>query len=268
MSGKIISLWGFKSGWGTSSMLSILAHHISNIYDGKILCANLNYNNNFLDKVFGIVSKKTIDELLILLKTNELDESLLKSYTVNIKGTNIDFLPGSNIKNCSFLDSYFNDEKILSNFIESLRSNYDLILFDLHSGSSNLVSKKILSISDIKVAVIKQDKHSMSKMYSIFKELNIKFDLGFINLFDTSLSFAKRDLDALKVWEKSFTLPYCSDFLEALNSSNIRSYYTKNTILNKNIGLISETLLDKCSLVTNKSNKKSIKSLFSNIVKK
>ncbi|KUO52369.1 MAG: hypothetical protein APF76_04860 [Desulfitibacter sp. BRH_c19] len=244
--GKIVSFWSMKSGWGASSLLALLAHLLSDSNEGKILCVNANYSNKYLDKILNSNNKNTIDDLLVLLKSGDLNRGLLKSFTSRVKGTNIDFISGSEVE--SHLNNHLKNKVLVSSFFDLLRAEYSLVLLDLNSDISNSILNSCLDCSDVNIAVIKQDKHSILDRIMYLNRTDLRFDYGLINCYDTSLGLLKNEFNALKLWKMSFELPYCSDFLEAINVGNLKAYANKTTDLDMELLKLMEDLIDKYSL--------------------
>lgn len=228
--GSLISVWSYRHGWGTSSVLAMIVHRLSQKTNKSVLCVDANFSFAQLDKIFGInETKNTIDTAMNLAGVGEALK-VVGNQTTKIKGTNINILPGTRINNYEKMTDYMrNNKEKYQNLVNELLKSFDIVVWDLNAGMHGIVSSYVIEKSDIVVEVLKPEKITLAdyvnkrKAYLGDKENK----LPVLNFYEDDIVF---DVDVIKEIlgeEEVFTLPYSSEVLNAINEATVRQFVSQ-----------------------------------------
>lgn len=267
---KIISVWSYKDGWGSSTILSLLTKLISSETDSKVLCIDMQSRYSTLSSyiVDDIKEETNIDGLLSIAEVKPIDDNILKHYIQKSSIKNVDLIAGSRISRSNSLERIvLSDKNILENLVNKFKEKYDFIIIDLPSGVDNLTSKYFFDASDFIISVLNQERVHLTNLSEAINNNRISKEklIGVLNYYDDSLSltdsFIKKELNIKMI----IALPYISnireksneDFLIDINDKDILDYF--RPILTK--------IIDNFDDLPKESKDKAIKGKF-NIFKK
>ncbi|CAK7073497.1 AAA family ATPase [Tissierella sp.] len=219
---KIISVWSYKDGWGSSTILSLLTKLISSETDSKILCIDMQSRYSTLSSYIGddIKEETNIDGLLSIAEVKPIDDNILKHYIQKSSIRNVNLIAGSRISKSNSLERIVpSDKNILDNLVNKFKEKYDFIIIDLPSGVDNQTSKYFFGVSDFIISVLNQDRIHLTNLSGDINNNRINKEklIGVLNYYDDSLSltdsFIKKEL-SIKI---IIALPYLSKIKETAN---------------------------------------------------
>ncbi len=145
---KTILLTGTKKGEGTSYITNNLAIQFSKLYS-KILVIDTNIKNKTLTNIMTEKGSEGLTDIIGANNVNDIENLIQKT-----KIENISILPVGKAK---IGEEVFLTETI-SNVIEELKKNYDIILIDSSSINENVLPISLTSIADATVLIAESGK--------------------------------------------------------------------------------------------------------------
>jgi chromosome partitioning protein len=249
---KIISFQIVKGGTGKTSITHSFAIR-ANLYGAKVLCIDIDQQGN-LSQAFNVDPKDLPVMIDVLSNKSSIEDSI-----VNIS-PGLDIIP-SRIEN-AVLDNYlmlnkYPLDKVYTNLIDKVYSNYDLILIDCPPALGQSVAAATLS-SDIVIAPVTPEQFSLSGLKISYDEITtisnrFNSELMFkivLNKFDTRTALSSEVLSTLLNHE-IFKKLICNTFIrnsqefpnKIYSNSNIFSAI-KNTPAKEDIDLFTEEILN------------------------
>ena len=228
--GKIISVWSYKHGWGSSSILSLLAKMIADKSKQNILCIDLQQKYGTLSQYMCNEDKRddvNINGLLTIAESGYLNDDLINSHIQSTSIPNLKLIVGGRTGQFSYLNKLVEkDRKVLIDLLSKLKDKFDFILIDVPSGVEGMGSKFILEQSDVIVNVMKQERVHLSNFHNGLEVghnafLSHENVVGVLNYYDDSLSitseFIKKELNIKHL----VSLVYDSNLREYINEGKL-----------------------------------------------
>lgn len=266
---KIISVWSYKDGWGSSTILSLLTKLISNETDTKILCIDIQKYSTLANYIGSDIKEEiNIDGLISIAEVRAIDDTILNHYIQKSSIVNVDLIAGSRISQSNSLERIIlRDKYTLDNLVNKFKEKYDFIIIDLPSGVDNQTSKYFFEASDLIISVLNQDRIYLTNLSEVINNNRISKEklVGVLNYYDDSLSltdgFIKKELSIKTI----VTLPYSSNIREKSNE-DILIDISDNDILDYFKPILTK-IIDNFDVLPKESKDKAIKDKF-NIFKK
>ncbi|MCQ4924858.1 AAA family ATPase [Tissierella carlieri] len=263
--GKIISIWSYRPGWGTSTVLSLLTKIISEKTNCQILCIDMQQKYGTLSYYMGgekIREDLNINGLLTIAQSGSLDDDIIKSHYQKTKFDNVKLIVGGKTGQFSYLNNLAEkDKNALKDLFHYLKEKFDFILLDAPSSTENLGSQILLEISDIIINVMKQERIHLANFYNDLGDNNLLPNdkvVSILNYYDDSLSITKDFVKKELKIKQLISLPYDSVLREKINEGKLEELNTSQ-YLERFESLLS-MICDNCILDDEKERNKSIKS--------
>ena len=263
----IISFWNPTgiAQVGTTASVCAIANGIAIKHQRyKILLAQTHFNDQKMEGGYfniDVMKRKGnmdditdvgVDALERLLRSNKITPDSIKIYSKPC-GITLDILYGS-FKSDS--DSFRRVLETIPFTIDYASQYYDMVFVDLTKGTDVKEVNDILNKSDLIVTTMSQDKEVINKMeeaYSTFKILQDKPTMFVFSRYDRYLRYNCRNIFRqynFKVDKRdTYTIPYNSDFFDAMNDGQSFSFFVNNmnadVATTRNGYFISEAV--KCS---------------------
>lgn len=236
--GTFLALRSTNPNCGKSVLSFLLACRLSQTLKQDmsiLLCCACMQDGDVIDIIGCTEGYPTLEDLVNAEKTSANKDADIKSLLYNSR--NIFFIDSSKatplfIKNNT--DGYVN-------LMESLKLQFDVIIIDTSSDSSNALTKLALEKCDYALNVTVQDMERLHK--SLFDDTrNIAY---IINWYD-NIYPGRKELSKLLKTRVLFTLPYCSQLQEMKNQKQLNRYAEMQTdyikSIDKLVDFLSKTL--------------------------
>ena len=237
---SLVTIWSPVKKAGKSTVLfglvKSLQKRVSKDSKVLVLCMNLGYGNVL--KHFGIDASQEINlEDIVNYRihpSNDVD--ILKSIP---QKDNIYFL-GTHKTKMQFATR---NMKIFENVIMELKSKFELVLFDVISGTDNPLTNMVLDKSDSVITVITQDKEHLDN--EDFKKENAI--LYIVNNYK-DIYPNESDLKSIYTLKNIVTIPECHQLIEMKNKNRLDFYNQHETAFNTSIDKVAQIVIGKTGL--------------------
>ena len=145
---RTILLTGTKTGEGTTYTTNNLAIQFAKLYS-KILVIDTDIKNKTLT---NIMTKKESEGLTEVIQTNNVEN--IEKLVQKTKLENVSILPVGKVK----IGEEVFLTKTISNVIEELKKNYDIILIDSASINENILPIRLASIAEATIIIAESEK--------------------------------------------------------------------------------------------------------------
>lgn len=189
-------------------------------------------DGDVIDMFGNVEGYPTLEDLVNTAKTSVNKDADIKSLLYNTR--NIFFIDSSKatplfVKNNTV--GYLN-------LMEYLKQQFDVIIIDTSSDSSNALTKLALEKCEYPLNVTVQDMERLHK--SLFED---KRNLAYIiNRYDNNIYPGQKELSKLLKTRKLYTLPYCSQLQEMKNKKQLNHYAKLQTDYLKSIDKLADFL--------------------------
>lgn len=197
-----------------------------------LLCCACMQDGDVIDMIGNVEGYPTLEDLVNTAKTSVNKDADIKSLLYNTR--NIFFIDSSKatplfVKNNTV--GYLN-------LMEYLKQQFDVIIIDTSSDSSNALTKLALEKCEYPLNVTVQDMERLHK--SLFED---KRNLAYIiNRYDNNIYPGQKELSKLLKTRKLYTLPYCSQLQEMKNKKQLNHYAKLQTDYLKSIDKLADFL--------------------------
>ena len=219
---------------GKSVLSFLLACRLSQILKQDmsiLLCCACMQDGDVIDMIGNVEGYPTLEDLVNTAKTSANKDTDIKSLLYNTR--NIFFIDSSKatplfVKNNTV--GYLN-------LMEYLKQQFDVIIIDTSSDSSNALTKLALEKCEYPLNVTVQDMERLHK--SLFEDTrNLAY---IINRYD-NIYPDKKELSKLLKTRKLFFLPYCSQLQDMKNQKQLYRYAELETDYLKGIDKLADFL--------------------------
>ncbi|PWK05012.1 chromosome partitioning protein ParA [Tumebacillus permanentifrigoris] len=175
-----------------------------------------------------------LDALERLARSGRLTPEIIQDYTNPVLKDRLDLLAGTTKPDESMFEAI---NEVLRSIFYAANKFYDLTLLDLNSGQQNQLSMTMLEGSDLIVVNLNQNINLLERFFS--KEdwpdvLNEKPFIIVLGSYDPQSKYSAQNI-ARRFRYKGpiYTVPYCTDFLDALNDRKVLDFFLRNRSVTK-----------------------------------
>lgn len=245
------AFWSIAHGQpGNTSNTAALGALIGLEYDIRTLITQTNFEGSTLEAAFtksnelrlgGIYENGDIgiDALARLARAKKLHPESIKDKTIILEKHRLDLLIGTMNP---YEGLYENLSEVVQPIFQYAKEYYDVMLLDLHSGSRNSLTNSLLDSSDLIVVSLCQNRALLDRFFSRkdWREaLNHRPVMFLLGQYDPDSKYTAaniqrlyRDVCDFKA-SPIYTIPYCSDFKDAINDKDLMGWFRRNRNLNK-----------------------------------
>jgi hypothetical protein len=241
-----VSFWGSAHGQvATTANVIASATMIGLEYTIRTMVAHTHWSRSTLEAAFlkhaslgddslTSFADTGIDALERLARSGRLQPEIIKDYTKPILKERLDLLMGTT-KPDESLFSHINE--VIRNIFYTANQYYDVTMVDMNSGVKNELTNTMLQSSDLIVVNLNQNIALLERFFS--KEdwpdvLNEKPFLLVLGQYDRNSKYTATNI-ARRFRYKApiYTVPYCTDFMDACNDRSVLEFFLRNRNVNK-----------------------------------
>lgn len=267
-----IAFWSPWHGRGTTSNCIATALSFSLNYNANCLLTHSQYVRSTMEQAFLSGDENEdilkfndtgIDSLERLVKGGQLLPEDFNNYCRVLIKDRLDLLTGSKKSNKTLYSSSIGST--ILNILDTAKQCYDFTFIDVNSGVFDDITKKVLKSSDIVVVTLEQNEKVLNdffqEQYKMFENQTLIICLG---KFDTKSKCSKKYINVNFNYKNTiYGIPYCTDFLDAINNHQVLKFFYTNSSYPKkeNIFFFDEVnaLSNRIAEISNFSNNDVIK---------
>lgn len=245
-----VSFWSVAHGQpANTSNAAALGALIGLEYDIRTLITQTHFERSTLEAAFFKANELQIgrmyemgdtgiDALARLARTRKIHSESVKEKSIVLEKNRLDLLIGT-MKPYEGLYENLND--VATNIFEYAKAYYHAMLIDLHSGTKNALTSSLLESSDLIVVSLCQNRAVLDRFFS--KEdwpeaLNEKPVILVLGQYDPDSKYSVANIlrsyrEVYDFKTPIYTIPYCSDFKDAMNDKDVLGWFKRNKNLNK-----------------------------------
>lgn len=241
---SIVSFWGTVHGQAsTTSNVISTASILALEYNLKTMITQTQWSHSTLESSFikanpkeGLLtfSDTGIDAIERLARSNRLTAEKVSDYTVSVLKQRLDLLVGSSKPSISMFEDIGN---VLDIIFAAAKEYYDLCLIDVHSGTQNEVTKKVLNESDLIVVNLNQNIHVLERFFNKKDYLDVLDNKPYIivlSQYDHKSQYTVKNIKRkFKCKQPIFTVPYNTNYRDASNNQAVIEYFLRARNFNK-----------------------------------
>lgn len=245
---SLITFWSPMHGQCANTANTAAASSIIGLeYDIRTLVSQTQFTGSNLESVFIRSKEKRlgsmydfsdtgIDALERLHRARRLTPENVKNNSIVLERDRLDLLMGTQ-KPLSVEEMYQNMNLVIEDIVQVAKDYYHAILVDLHSGFRNSLTNSLLRSSDLIVVSLCQNIDILTNYFTNsgwpdwFHE---KKKLVIIGQYDPNSKYKVANIKRhFHVKEPIYTVPYCSQFMDAFNDKDILGWFRKNQNIGK-----------------------------------
>ncbi|MBL0385847.1 chromosome partitioning protein ParA [Tumebacillus sp. ITR2] len=175
-----------------------------------------------------------LDALERLARSGRLTPEIIQDYTNPILKDRLDLLTGTTKPDEAMFESI---HEVIQGIFYAAKQFYNLTLLDLNSGQQNQLSMTMLQGSDLIVVNLNQNINLLERFFS--KEdwpeiLNEKPFIVVLGSYDPQSKYSAQNIARrFRYKDPIYTVPYCTDFLDALNDRKVLDFFLRNRSVTK-----------------------------------
>lgn len=254
--GKFVAFWSEDNKVGRTMIMYLVLKRIEQLVKDnlKILVVDISQGSKSILKMFEMKKYGLCMEDVINLKINA--EFELKTEDLLARTDNMYFLRRRHF----FRDIPFGHSEILNDFIDELKTNFDIVLFDTSAGKGDSFTNSIISSCDCLVNVL-PGKTEFDNGICDDNAVNI-MNFCTVNVInDKQISVLQRQNKGCYIF------PYCKQISYISNSESIQDITQYDYLFNKNINSVSRLILEKIDInVDSKTQQAHNKSLLTRLL--
>lgn len=235
----IISHWNYLHGRSNTSNCIATALDFALNYKSSSIIIDSEYDKSLMANAFlnnqKIKLLKSLDYGIDSIANNVYSKDRMNredfdNFTTSIIDERLSFLPGS----AKASRELYNESLVstLPRILESAKQCFDWVFIDVNSGIDNEITKKILMNSDFIFVSLEQNEKMLEDFFNsdlkYIKEKNYGIMLGRYD--DKCKCSAKYIAKKFNYKGNIFTIPYNTNFLNAINDNNVVDFFYKNNI--------------------------------------
>jgi hypothetical protein len=241
-----ISFWSVAHGQPANTSNSVaLAALIGLEYDIRTLITQTHFDKSTLETAFYKSNEMQmsrmyelgdigIDALARLARTRKIRAESVKEHALVIVKNRLDLLVGT-MKPYEGL--YDNLSYVVKDIFDYAKEYYHAMLLDLNIGTNNPITGLLLESSDLVVVSLCQNRAVLDRFFS--KEawptaLHEKPVILVLGQYDPDSKYTVANIQRYYNYKQPmYTIPYCSDFKDALNDRDVMGWFKRNRNLNR-----------------------------------
>lgn len=241
-----VAFWGNAHGQvATTANVVASATMIGLEYSLRTLVAHTHWSRSTLESAFLkhfagredsmlTFADTGLDALERLARSGRLTPEIIQDYTNPVLKDRLDLLTGTTKPDESMFETI---NEVLQSIFFAAKQFYNLTLLDLNSGQQNQLSMTMLEASDLIVVNLNQNINLLERFFS--KEdwpdvLNEKPYLLVLGQYDPASKYSATNIARrFRCKDPIYTVPYCTDFLDALNDRKVLDFFLRNRNITK-----------------------------------
>ena len=244
MMGKKVAFWSSVHGQAaTTSNLVAAATVIGMEYMVRALLTHTHHTRSTLESAYFPIggenqlhsfSDTGMDAVERLVRSGRLHPDNIKDYASLLLKDRLDLLAGTTKPTTAFLESLV---EVLPAILEYATRYYDVTLLDVPSGSQHPLTDTVLQSSDLIVVCLSQNVTVLDRFFlaedrpAVLEEREHLLVLG---RYDKDSKYTATNIARKYGYKKPiYTVPTCSDFLDACNSHSVIDFFMKNKHLSR-----------------------------------
>lgn len=243
-----IAFWGIGHGTGVTASVGALAALIGSEYGIRTLVSQPQGEENTLERAFArsinvygrdqaAEAGTGLDALVRLARSGKLERETVKNNAWMIERHRLDLLGGSERMNRL---QFENAGGLIGNIYANARAYYDCILLDVRSGADSPAAAQVLEDADLVVVCLNQNIGMLERYFDRSgwpEQLHGKKQQLLFSGYDPDSKYkASSILRKYGYRDSALTLPYNSDFRDAVNDGDIKGFIARSRPLDRKHG--------------------------------
>lgn len=232
-----IAFWSGRHGQTGNSANMIAASSILGIeYVTRTLICHTQWEMSSLESTFLKDKKssenieytrKGIDALELLAKSDKLAPTAVKDYTDTILKDRLELLRGTSKPNEEMFNSVLD---VIQTILAAAKNYYNLTLVDVNSGIKNKFSNVVLESSDLVVVSLNQNRVVLEEFFNSPPPfLEDKTYVIVLGQYDRHSKYSLSNISRMfKPKVPIFTVPHCTGFMDSLNDKTVIEFFLRN----------------------------------------
>ena len=235
-----IAFWSIGHGTGVTSSVAAIASIIGSEYRIRTLVSQPQGEECTLERGFSrsintysrdlaTDAGTGLDALVRLARSGKLERETVKNNALLIERDRLDLLSGSERMNRL---QFENAGGLIGNIYANARNYYDCILLDIRSGTDSPAAARALAEADLIVVCLTQNADMLERYFNRNgwpEELHGKKQLLLFSGYDPRSKYkAANILRKYGRREPALTVPYSSDFRDAINDGDIKGFMARS----------------------------------------
>jgi len=176
---KIIAVGSVKHGQGITSICFNLGYKLSTLINKKILIIDTNFMFKEMGFVTDQTSANTIDELISMVKTQEVSKEIFMLHTEEVN-KNLRIINSSNIDSLDYIKK---NSEYLIKVMDEAKKYFDLIIVDATAGVKSPLTRMIFNKCDLFINVLTQNPYVLN-WYLKNSDFKGDKELNVVNLYE------------------------------------------------------------------------------------
>lgn len=236
-----IAFWSpYHGQTGTTTTALAMASMTAMVNNYKVLLGHSHFQRSTLERCLipkrqendeGIseFSDNGLDALRRLAKNGRLLPEKVSDYTTPLlAGNRLDLLQG--LEDTNDMDSK-EEINILRRIFSRSKAVYDLVMIDVHSGSSQQLTRMLLEDADVVVVCLNQNRWLLEDYFN--NESNGELLAGkrvihHISSYNRNSKYTVRNIRKLYGLDRVIATPYSSDLMDACNSGKVLDFFMRH----------------------------------------
>jgi hypothetical protein len=238
-----VAFWSGRHGQtGNSANMIAVSTLIGTEYVTRTLICHTHWSMSSLESTFLKKNKETdsgfdysrkgLDALELLARSDKLVPTAVKDYTDTILKDRLELLRGTSKPN---EELFSNIHDVIQSIFAAAKNYYNLSLIDVNSGTRNKLTNAVLDSSDVIVVSLNQNIAVLKEFFenppAFLKDKKHVIVLG---QYDRHSKYTVSNINRMfKPKAPVFTVPHCTGFMDAMNDKSVVEFFLRNKNITK-----------------------------------
>ena len=241
---KVISVGSVKHGQGVTTLAFNLAYKLSSLLDKKILIVDVNYLFREMSYVAEQSNKNGIDDLISMVKTQELTQEIFMLHTEEIN-KNLRVINSTQIET---LDYIRKNDKYLLKVLDEAKKYFDIIVVDASAGLKNSLTTLLYEYSDVFINILMQNAYTIDWYTKHENYKNEDKVINVINMYEEDVYPDYGDIKKEFKLENILLIRYSKLFRHFYNQKILDPFYKTDDLFNNDFSQLIVKVGEKLEL--------------------
>ena len=241
---KVIAIGSVKHGQGMTSFVFNLAYKFSSLLDKKILILDTNFLFKEIGYIAGHSKKNGIDDLISIVKTQEMTKDLFMLHTEEIN-ENLFVINSTQIDTMDYIKK---NDKYIIKIVEEAKKYFDYVIIDAAAGTKNALTKQIYEVSDVFVNMLTQNAYIID-WYMKHDEYKGDKVINVVNMYEDDIYPDLGDIKKEFHFEDAIPVRYSKLFKHYYNQKALDPFYTTNDLFNNDFAQLIMKIAEKLEII-------------------
>lgn len=235
---SIVAFWSPVHGQaGNTSNLVATSSMLAVEHNVKTMVTQTQLSHSTLESAFTKKSNKGdllsfsdtgLDALERLAMSKRLTDDKVADYTITVIRDRLELLVGSSKSNQGM---FKNIDSVLDTIFKVSSKYYDYCMVDVHSGTKNQMTKRVLNEADLIVVNLNQNIHVLERFFSKVDWLDVLDEKPYVivlSQYDSKSRYTVKNIQRkFKCKTPILTIPYNTAFRDACNDRNVIEFFLR-----------------------------------------